>query len=291
VWTARALSCVSHWRIEHSMACPVRPLVIIPTYNERDNIIQLIQAVLRMDSRLHILVVDDGSPDGTAAEVSRMGRGPSPRVFLQTRSGKLGLGSAYVHGFKWGLDGGYDFLIQMDADWSHPPKYLERMLQLARQSDFVVGSRYVPGGGTQNWGVGRKFISKSASLYARLILGVDFADFTGGFNGWSDFVLRGIDLDNLRSDGYSFQIELKYLAHQSGFKHIEFPITFNERRAGNSKMSLAIALEASWRIWQLRLLWHGAGWQTGAQPATLPPLARQTDVQRNDPAWIGDIPE
>jgi dolichol-phosphate mannosyltransferase len=237
------------------MCNPTRPLVVIPTYNERDNVAQLIPKILDSDSRLHILVVDDGSPDNTAGAVLKLREnGCTTRLFLQSRPGKMGLGNAYVHGFKWGLAEGYNFLIQMDGDWSHHPRYLERMLRLAAGADFVIGSRYVSGGGTLHWGVQRRLLSRFASLYSRLILGVDFADFTGGFNGWSGDILREISLDTLRSDGYSFQIELKYRAHQLGYKHIEFPILFDERRAGKSKMSAAIALEACWRVWELRLI-------------------------------------
>jgi dolichol-phosphate mannosyltransferase len=232
---------------------PSRPLVIIPTYNERENVSQLIPAVLGVDGRLHVLIVDDASPDHTAAEVLRLKEDScASRLHLQSRPGKLGLGSAYVHGFRWGLSKGYDFLIQMDADWSHDPNDLAGMLQLAERFDFVVASRYVPGGGTLNWGTGRKLLSQYASVYSRLVLRRNFADFTGGFNGWSQEVLKGIGIDELRSDGYSFQIELKYRADQLGYTHIEFPITFTERRAGKSKMSPAIALEASWRVWELK---------------------------------------
>lgn len=235
------------------MPDPRRPLVVIPTYNEQDNVAQLIPVILATDSRLHILIVDDGSPDNTSAAVLELKENYCPpRLFLQSRRDKLGLGSAYVQGLKWGLSEGYDFMIQMDGDWSHHPRYLERMLQLAGESDFVIGSRYVAGGGTLHWGAGRKLLSRSASIYSRIILRVDFADFTGGFNGWSCNVLRAICLDSLRSEGYSFQIELKYKAHRLGYKHVEFPIVFDERRAGRSKMSTSIALEACWRMWELR---------------------------------------
>jgi dolichol-phosphate mannosyltransferase len=236
------------------MCNPTRPLVVIPTYNERENVYQLIPTVLAVDPRIHVLVVDDGSPDDTAGAILSLRETDSAsRLFLQSRRQKSGLGSAYVHGLKWGLTGGYNFMIQMDADWSHHPRYLPRMLQLAESADFVIGSRYVPGGGTRNWGSARKLLSKFGSTYSRAVLRADIADFTGGFNGWSDAVLRRIDLDAFRSDGYSFQIELKYRAHQMGYRHIEFPIVFNERRTGKSKMSASIALEASWRVWQMRL--------------------------------------
>jgi dolichol-phosphate mannosyltransferase len=232
---------------------PVRPLVIIPTYNERDNVIRLIPEIVRGYDRLDVLVVDDGSPDGTADEILRLKESNWPRrLWLLSRPEKLGLGKAYVDGFQWGLSQHYDFLIQMDGDWSHHPKYLDRMIQCADQADFVIGSRYVSGGGTLNWGVGRRLLSRFGSFYSRSVLRVQIADFTGGFNGWGAAVLREIGLESVRSNGYSFQIELKYRAHKLGFKHIEYPIMFDERSAGRSKMSAAIALEAFWRVWQFR---------------------------------------
>jgi dolichol-phosphate mannosyltransferase len=236
------------------MSPALRPLVVIPTYNERENLRQLIPVILGMEGGFSILVVDDGSPDDTAGAVLALREKQFPgRLFLESRPGKLGLGSAYVHGLKWGLASGYDFLIQMDADWSHHPRYLGTMLELAQGTDFVVGSRYVSGGGTSNWGIGRRLLSRFGSLYSRLILRADFSDFTGGFNGWAGEVLRHIGLDAIRSDGYSFQIEMKYRAHQLGYRHVEFPIMFDQRHAGKSKMSTAIALEAIWRVWELRL--------------------------------------
>jgi dolichol-phosphate mannosyltransferase len=232
---------------------PAKPLVVIPTYNERDNIEQLIPAILNVDNRIHILIIDDASPDDTAGTVLKLkDSGYGERLFLQSRTGKLGLGSAYIHGFNWGLTNGYDFLIEMDADWSHPPRYLAKMLELARKVDFVIGSRYIAGGGTLNWGIGRQLLSRFGSLYSRLVLGMRIADFTGGFNGWASRVLNSIGINTLRSNGYSFQIELKYRACRRGFKYVEFPILFDERRAGESKMSASIALEAFWRAWQLR---------------------------------------
>ena len=232
---------------------PNHPLVIIPTYNERENIGRLIPAILSVDPRLHVLVVDDASPDDTAGAVVKLrNAGCSNRLFLSVRPAKSGLGSAYVHGFEWGLSRGYDFLIEMDADWSHPPRYLKDMLASAEMADFVIGSRYIAGGGTLNWGTGRRMLSKFGSLYSRLVLRAPFSDFTGGFNGWSADVLRSVNPASLKSNGYSFQIELKYRAHRLGFRHAEFPIFFDERRAGMSKMSSSIALEAFWRVWQLK---------------------------------------
>ena len=235
------------------MSLDLGPLVVLPTYNERDNIGQLIPAILNMDDRLHVLVVDDASPDDTAGLVRELLAGRcAGRVHLESRTGKFGLGSAYVFGLKWGLAHGYDFLIQMDADWSHRPAHLPTMLQLAEKTDFVIGSRYVAGGGTLHWGAGRRLLSRFGSMYSRIILGVTINDFTGGFNGWNDRVLQDVRLDAVRSDGYSFQIELKYRAKQLGYRHVEFPILFDERRAGKSKLSMAIALEACWRVWELR---------------------------------------
>ena len=236
------------------MQYPLHPLVIIPTYNERGNISEIIPAILRVDDRLQILIVDDNSPDNTAGAVAGLREKQFPdRLHLQSRPGKLGLGSAYILGFKWGLENGYDFLIQMDADWSHNPADLARMLESAANFDFVIASRYVKGGGTPNWGLGRKLLSRFGSLYSRIILGSDIHDFTGGFNGWSSRLLQSADLNALRSDGYSFQVELKYLADRLGYKHIEIPIIFSERRAGESKMSFAIGMEACWRVWKFRL--------------------------------------
>ena len=238
------------------MQTPLRPLVIVPTYNERGNITELLHAIFSVDDRLHVLIVDDSSPDKTSDAVLELKhKGFPDRLHLHSRPAKLGLGSAYVFGFKWGLEHGHDFMIQMDADWSHSPSDLATMLRHAGQHDFVIASRYVRGGSTLNWGLARKFISKFASVYSRLILGSDFADFTGGFNGWSASLLEAIGVGGLKSDGYSFQIELKYLADKMGFRHIEFPITFTERRAGESKMSAAIALEACWRVWKFRWDW------------------------------------
>ncbi|MCI0420887.1 MAG: polyprenol monophosphomannose synthase [Acidobacteria bacterium] len=231
----------------------MKPLVIVPTYNERENIAQLIPKVLAADTRLHILVVDDSSPDGTGSAVEELRvRALSERVFLETRLCRMGLGAAYIHGFRWGLAHGYDFLIQMDADWSHHPAYLSEMLRLSTAVDFVVGSRYVEGGGTKNWGWGRRLLSRFGSLYSSLILNLAIRDLTGGFNGWRLAVLEAIGLDSLRSDGYSFQIELKLRASRLGFRPAEFPIIFAERRAGQSKMSAGIVCEAIWRVWQFR---------------------------------------
>ncbi len=229
-----------------------RSLIVIPTYNEIDNLEPLVTAVLQVTPpKTEVLVVDDGSPDGTGQLADTLARS-NDRVHVLHRAKKMGLGTAYVAGFRWGIEQGFDDLIEMDADFSHDPKYLPRMLELLASHDFVMGSRYVSGGGTRNWGLGRKILSRGGSLYARLILGANIRDFTGGFNGWRRPVLEAVDLGSLRSDGYSFQIELKYRAVCRGFGFVEFPIIFEDRKVGKSKMNRRIVIEALGRVWGFR---------------------------------------
>jgi dolichol-phosphate mannosyltransferase len=229
----------------------MKKLIVIPTYNEKDNVVELMKVIFMVVPDSHVLVVDDGSPDGTAQAVAEYSQ-KEQRAHLLRRTEKKGLGPAYVAGFKWGLENQYDFISEMDADWSHPPRFLVPMYQAAASHDFVIGSRYVKGGGSVNWTLLRKIISRGGSFYSRVILGVPVRDFTGGFNGWHARVLQSIDLDHIQSDGYSFQIELKYRAAKKGFKFAEIPITFEERREGQSKMSPDIVREAIWRVWALR---------------------------------------
>lgn len=243
----------------------MRSLIVIPTYNEAENIAPLIKAVLSTSSeagqlgqatgQTEILVVDDGSPDGTGTLVDEISK-TEPRVHCMHRQKKMGLGTAYVAGFKWGLERGFDALIEMDADFSHDPKYLPNMLGLLEKNDVVIGSRYVEGGGTRNWGLGRRILSKGGSFYARTILGVTLRDMTGGFNGWRRRVVEKVHMETLKSDGYSFQIELKYraacLAKTQGYKIVEFPIIFEDRKVGKSKMNRKIVLEALGRVWEFR---------------------------------------
>jgi dolichol-phosphate mannosyltransferase len=232
----------------------VKTLIVIPTYNEVENIGLILRAVLEQTPvEVEVLVVDDGSPDGTSQKVEEVVR-DNPRVHLMKRKGKMGLGTAYVAGFKWALAEGFGQMIEMDADFSHHPSYLPTMLaQLAEGADVAVGSRYVSGGGTVNWGLGRKILSRGGSLYSRMILGASIRDFTGGFNGWKRAVIEAVDIDSLRSDGYSFQIELKYRAYLRGFKIVEFPIVFEDRKVGHSKMNRRIVFEALRRVWGFRL--------------------------------------
>jgi dolichol-phosphate mannosyltransferase len=230
----------------------MKSLVIIPTYNERENIQKIIPAVLEFNPEVNVLVVDDSSPDKTGEEVQKLRNKFPDKVHLLTRSEKEGLGRAYIAGFKWGLSQGYDVIVEMDADFSHRPADLVNILQAIQQKDFVVGSRYVEGGKTVNWGLLRKFISKGAGVYSRMILGFPLQDWTGGFNAWRKEVLEKIGLDSVTSNGYSFQIELKYKALRNGFHGVESPITFEDRRVGQSKMSFRIVLEALYKVWQIR---------------------------------------
>lgn len=231
----------------------MRTLLVIPTYNEIDNLRPLTTDVLAIAPKeLEILIVDDGSPDGTGTLADTL-VAENPRVHVIHRKGKLGLGTAYVAGFRWGLKEGFDAMVEMDADFSHHPKYLPQMLENLKTWDVVIGSRYVEGGGTLNWGLGRKILSRGGSVYSRMILGAPIRDFTGGFNGWRRQVLQAVELDTLKSDGYSFQIELKYRAFLKGFKITEFPIIFEDRKVGTSKMNKRIVFEALRRVWEFRL--------------------------------------
>jgi dolichol-phosphate mannosyltransferase len=230
-----------------------KALIIVPTYNERDNVPSIAERLLEALPGVDLLFVDDNSPDGTGALLDDLAK-RQPRVHVLHRAGKLGLGTAYVEGFTWGLARGYEFLFEMDADGSHDPKYLPAMLALAEDgADAVVGSRYVPGGGTVNWGLGRKILSKGAGLYARTILHIDVRDVTAGFVCWRRAALEAIDLATISSNGYSFQIEMKYRALQRGLRIVETPIQFVDRRVGQSKMSRAIFAEALLKVWSLRL--------------------------------------
>lgn len=227
-------------------------MVVIPTYNERDNIGQLLPQILAWP-RFRVLVVDDSSPDGTAEVVARYAR-DEPRIGLLSRPGKLGLGTAYIAGFRRALAAGAEYICEMDADFSHDPRYLPVLLEAAESRyDLALGSRYVAGGGTTDWGMLRKIISRGGNLYARLILGLPVRDATGGFRCYRRRVLESIDLDTIRSNGYAFQIELVYRTMRAGFQIGEVPIIFPDRRVGQSKMSRRIVLEALLTVWRLRL--------------------------------------
>ena len=226
--------------------------LVLPTYDEADNLEALVAAVRRPLPPGHrILVVDDSSPDGTGQIADRLAA-EGDDVEVLHRPVKEGLGPAYLDGFRRALAGGADLIVQMDADFSHEPAYLPRLLDASRRADLVVGSRYVPGGGVTHWGPVRRFISRAGSVYARLLLGVPIRDLTGGFKCWRRDALAAIDLDAIRSRGYAFQVETTYRAIRAGFHVAEVPITFRERRVGASKMSRDIVAEAVWRIPWLR---------------------------------------
>jgi dolichol-phosphate mannosyltransferase len=230
-----------------------RVLIVVPTYNERDNVENVVTQFLGPLPEAEILFVDDNSPDGTGELLDRLAAASS-RVHVLHRPGKLGLGTAYLDGFRWGLARGYDYLLEMDADFSHDPGYLPDMVGLAREgADMVVGSRYIEGGGTVNWGIGRQVISRAGSLYARTILGVGVRDLTSGFICYRRHTLEALDLDAVDSNGYSFQIEMKYRVIQAGMQVVELPIVFVDRRVGQSKMSRQIFFEALLMVWKLRL--------------------------------------
>ncbi len=229
----------------------MKKLVIIPTYNELENLKNLFPALIVLSEKFDILVVDDSSPDGSGNFVIENSKINS-RIHLLSRPQKQGLGKAYIAGFKWGLEHGYDVLTEMDADFSHRPEDLNHILKKIETTDVVIGSRYVAGGATVNWGFLRKLISRGGGIYSRLILGYPIQDWTGGFNSWKKDVLEKINLDTIQSNGYSFQIELKYKALKHGFRVNEHPIVFEDRRVGQSKMSLKIVLEAFYKVWLIR---------------------------------------
>ncbi len=231
-------------------------LVIIPTYNERENLPRIVPLTLEQDPGIHILVVDDASPDGTGEVADGLARVSEGRVHVLHRTAKDGLGRAYIAGFKWGLEQGYGRLCEMDADLSHPPRLIPSFIEATQEgADFVIGSRYVGGRVTVvNWPIGRLLLSYFGTFYARTITGLPVSDATGGFNLFERRVLEAIDLDRIQSNGYTFQIELKYRAWKKGFRFVEIPIVFTERDQGESKMSKKIVAEAVWKVWKLRFL-------------------------------------
>ena len=231
----------------------MRCLVIIPTYNEKDNIERLIPKVLAKSEELDLLVVDDNSPDKTFQLVENIAR-DNPSVSLIKRKGKLGLGSAYVAGFKYAIEKGYDCIIQMDADFSHNPKDITKLLKGIERNDCVIGSRYISGINVVNWSFFRLFISYMASHYVRIITGLPVKDPTGGFKCIKISTLKTINLDKILSDGYSFQIEMTYRIWLKNFSIKEIPIIFTERQAGKSKLSKKIVREAIYMVWKLKIL-------------------------------------
>lgn len=227
-------------------------LVVIPTYNEAENVTGIINAVLDSFDKADVLIVDDNSPDGTAEIVEKEFKN-NQRVNLIVRKNKKGLGRAYVEGFKWGLEKGYGYFLEMDADFSHDPKEIPNFYRELQEYDVVIGSRYINGIRVLNWNLKRLIISQIGSLYARIVTGLKLTDMTGGFNGYRAEVLKSINLDKIDSNGYAFQIELKFRAYVKGFKIKEIPIVFKEREKGSSKMNKNIILEAIIECIKLRM--------------------------------------
>ena len=231
-----------------------KTLIIIPTYNESENVEKLLEEIYQVKDDLNILIVDDNSPDKTYEIIERLiDKKYKNKLFILKRSGKLGLGTAYITGFRWALARDYDYIFEMDADFSHSPKYIPEFLKEIKTYDLVIGSRYVPGGGVVNWGIIRKFVSRGGSLYSRIILGAPIKDFTGGFKCFKRKTLKDLNLDKIVSNGYSFQVELNYKVWLKGMKIKEIPIVFEDRTLGQSKMSKKIFLEAILKVLWMRI--------------------------------------
>ncbi len=228
-------------------------VICLPTYNELENLPLMVAAIHEVVPDIHILVIDDNSPDGTGPLADEIAGGDD-RVHVLHRKAKEGLGRAYIAGFKWALKRGYERIMEMDCDFSHQPRYLPDFLAASKEFDLVLGSRYIPGGGTDDWSWSRRFISKSGNTYARMILGLPYKDLTGGFKLFNRRVLETIPLDDIMAGGYVFQIELTWRAVRRGFTVGEVPIEFPDRTRGDSKMNQGIVLEAMLNVWRLRLM-------------------------------------
>ncbi|MBP9752513.1 MAG: polyprenol monophosphomannose synthase [Proteobacteria bacterium] len=231
----------------------MKSLVLITTYNEIDNIEDLIALVYDHQPDIHILVIDDSSPDGTGECVTRLMKEKyDGKLFLLTNPKKMGTGAAYITGFKWALQRDYELIFELDGDFSHNPKYLKTFIETAKEYDVILGSRYIKDGGITNWNWLRRFISRGGSFYSQIILGLPYKDLTGGYKCFRRKVIESINLDEVYSTGYSFQIEMTYRSHLLGFKIKEVPIIFEERREGQSKMDSSIIFEAIWKVFKLR---------------------------------------
>tara|TARA_Y100000748_G_C15489160_1_gene485839 strand:+ start:870 stop:1583 length:714 start_codon:yes stop_codon:yes gene_type:complete len=233
-------------------------LIVSPTYNERKNIQSLVEQVLSLNPDYHLLVIDDNSPDGTAIKIEELQK-LFPNLHLENRPGKAGLGTAYLFGFQWALDNDFDVIVQIDADLSHNPKDIPRLVSNLKENDLVIGSRYVEGVSVVNWPIRRLILSYGANMYSRLITGMPIKDSTAGFKAWSSSLMKKIDLSKVRSQGYSFQIEMHFRAWRVGASIKEEPIIFVDRTIGESKMSKKIMYEAIWMVWRLRI-WKTFGW-------------------------------
>jgi dolichol-phosphate mannosyltransferase len=233
----------------------MRNLVIIPTYNEKENIEKMVRKVFSLKTPFELLIIEDGSPDGTANIVKKLQTEFQGKLHMIERQGKLGLGTAYLTGFKWALENGYDYIFEMDCDFSHPPKDLQNLYKACAEegADLAIGSRYIKGINVINWPLGRVLMSYFASVYVRMVTGMEVMDTTAGFKCYRRRVLETIDLDNIRLKGYGFQIEMKFTTWKHGFKLVEVPIIFTERQEGSSKMSGGIFNEALWGILKMKI--------------------------------------
>ena len=236
----------------------MKTLIISPTYNEIKNLKSLVKQVFDLDLGYHLLIVDDNSPDGTALKVKEL-QSTYPNLHLEERPGKAGLGTAYLFGFKWALENNYDHIVQMDADLSHDPNDVPRLVSRLKDHDLVIGSRYVNGVSVVNWPIRRLILSYGANMYSRFITGMPINDGTGGFKAWRGTLLNDIELKKVRSQGYSFQIEMNFRSWRLGARIKEEPIIFVDRTIGESKMSKSIMYEAIWMVWRLRI-WKIFGW-------------------------------
>ena len=236
----------------------MKTLIISPTYNEIKNIKSLVKQVFGLDPGYHLLIVDDNSPDGTALKVKEL-QSTYPNLHLEERPGKAGLGTAYLFGFKWALENNYDHIVQMDADLSHDPNDVPRLVSRLKDHDLVIGSRYVNGVSVVNWPIRRLILSYGANMYSRFITGMPINDGTGGFKAWRGTLLNDIELKKVRSQGYSFQIEMNFRSWRLDARIKEEPIIFVDRTIGESKMSKSIMYEAIWMVWRLRI-WKIFGW-------------------------------
>jgi len=232
----------------------IKSLVIIPTYNEKENAEKMVRKVFSLQTPFHLLIIDDNSPDGTAGIIKKLMPEFNGRLHLIEREGKLGLGTAYITGFKWALENGYDYIFEMDCDFSHDPDDLERLQQAALNgADLAIGARYISGINVINWPLGRVLMSYFASVYVRMVTGMRIMDTTAGFKCYRKEVLQAIDLDDIRLKGYGFQIEMKFTTYKLGFNIVEVPIIFTDRREGTSKMSGGIFNEAMWGVLKMKL--------------------------------------
>lgn len=236
----------------------MKVIIVTPTYNEKKNIVNLIEAVFTVNPGYDILVVDDNSPDGTG-DIVRCHQKNYPNLYLETRPGKSGLGKAYIHGFQWALERDYDIIVQMDADMSHDPNEVPAMIDLLKDFDVVLGSRYAKGVSVVHWPIRRLILSYGANVYTRIVTGLPLKDATGGFKAWKREVLESIDLSNVTAEGYSFQIEMNFRAWLKKYRITEHPIIFIDRSIGESKMSRSIIYEAVLMVWRLRI-WRIFGW-------------------------------